>query len=108
MPSLKFKAMEPEKIRKVSKDLIDELQNLLQCPRDYFSIEIAQSLYVSDGEFVKGYPKVEIAWFERPQEIQDESAKIITRFVNKMGYNSVDVIFTMLQKEKYYENGEHF
>lgn len=108
MPSLKFKAMDSEKIKVVSKELVDELQSLLQCPRDYFNIEIAQSLYVRDGEYVSGYPMVEVAWFERPQEIQDQAAKIITKFVNKAGYDSVDVIFTLLQENNYYENGEHF
>lgn len=108
MPSLKFKAMDSEKIKEVSTELVDELQSLLQCPRDYFNIEIAQSLYVCDGKYVNGYPMVEVAWFERPQEIQDQAAKIITKFANKAGYDPVDVIFTLLQENNYYENGEHF
>lgn len=108
MPALKFKGIEVEKLRSTSKELIDELEQLLQCPRSYFTLEVIQSIFVRDGEFVKGSPVVEVAWFDRGQETQDEAAKVITKYVNTMGYKEVDVIFMNLEKNKYYENGEHF
>ena len=108
MPMIRFKAIEAEKVCEISKDLIDELQELIQCPRDYFSLAVDRSLYIRDGEFVKGEPVVEVAWFDRGQDVQDKAAKIITKYVNSKGYKSVDVIFTTLNENKYYENGEHF
>lgn len=108
MPMLKFKAIETESVRKISKKLIDELQDLIQCPRDYFSLAIDQSVYINDGEIVKGEPMVEVSWFDRGQEVQDKAAKIITKYVNLAGYKNVDVIFFVLDESKYYENGEHF
>lgn len=108
MPMIRFKAIEAEKICEISKDLIDELQELIKCPRDYFSLSVDRSLYIRDGEFVKGEPVVEVAWFDRGQDVQDKAAKIITKYVNSKGYKSVDVIFTALDENKYYENGEHF
>lgn len=108
MPTLKFKAIDSEKVRLSSKDLISELEALLKCPRSYFTLELMQSLFVADGEFVGGAPVVEVAWFDRGQSIQDETAKIITKHVNYMGYPEVDVIFTYLDPKCYYENGEHF
>ncbi|WP_055666953.1 DUF1904 domain-containing protein [Desnuesiella massiliensis] len=108
MPALKFKGIEVEKLRFASKELIDELEQLLQCPRSYFTLEVIQSIFVRDGELVKGSPVVEVAWFDRGQETQDEAAKVITKHVNAMGYKEVDVIFMNLEKNKYYENGEHF
>jgi len=108
MPVLRLKSIDDKKACALSKALIDELQQLLQCPRDYFSIELAQSKFISDGEFVDGHPTVEISWFDRGQKVQDTAAKIITKYINSAGYISVDVIFHHLDKNRYYENGEHF
>jgi hypothetical protein len=108
MPTLKFKGIEVTNICKASKDLIDELQELIKCPREYFTLAVDQSIYIMDGEIVEGSPKVEISWFDRGQEMQDKAAKVVTKYVNSMGYKEVDVVFTLLDKSRYYENGEHF
>lgn len=108
MPALKFKSIGAEKIRGISKELIDELEELLQCPRSYFSLEISQSIYIKDGDFAPGSPIVEVFWFDRGQELQDKAAKIITRYMNSIGHKEIDVIFIGLNKNRYYENGEHF
>lgn len=108
MPALRLKSIQAKKACTISKELIDELQDLIQCPREYFSIEVDQSVFIIDGEFVEGSPVVEVFWFDRGQEIQDMAAKIITKFVISIGYVSVDIIFHALEKSRYYENGEHF
>lgn len=108
MPMLKFKAIEIESVCKISKKLVDELQELIQCPRDYFSLTVDRAIYVKDGEIAKGDSVVEVSWFDRGQDIQDKAAKIITKYVNSVKYPNVDVIFFALDKSKYYENGEHF
>jgi len=108
MPALKLKAIDENKALSVSKQLIDELQELIQCPRDYFSIELVQSKFIMDGMFVEGPQMVDVFWFDRGQETQDEAAKIITKYINSIGYKNVDIIFHSLEKDKYYENGEHF
>ena len=108
MPMLKFKAIEIESVCKISKMLVDELQELIQCPRDYFSLTVDRAIYVKDGEIAKGDPVVEVSWFDRGQAIQDIAAKIITKHINSVGYKNVDVIFYPLDKNSYYENGEHF
>ncbi|HBG1558843.1 DUF1904 family protein [Clostridioides difficile] len=55
------------------------------------------------------YPFVEVAWFDRGQEVQDIVARIITDSIrNNLDVESMDLAFTVFEKEKYYENGEHF
>lgn len=108
MPALRLKSIDYKRVLANSKTLIDELKKLIQCPRDYFSIEVAPSSFIKDGEFVDGPPEVEVFWFDRGQEVQDKSAKIITKYINSIGYESVDVIFHTLEESRYYENGEHF
>lgn len=46
MPTLRLKSIDAKKTITISKDLIDELQELIQCPRGYFSIEVAQSSFI--------------------------------------------------------------
>lgn len=108
MPALKFKSIDENKALSISKQLIDELQELIQCPREYFSIELVQSKFIMDGIFVEGPQMVDVFWFDRGQEVQDKAAKIITKHINSVGYENVDIIFYSLEKNKYYENGEHF
>lgn len=108
MPALVLKSMNENKVCAFSKSLIDDLEQLLECPRDYFSLELIESKFISDGEIVNGHPTVEVSWFDRGQDIQDTAAKIITKHVNSAGYASVDVIFHHLDEKKYYENGQHF
>jgi len=108
MPALRLKAIDAKEASTVSKELVDELQALIQCPRDYFSIEVVQSKFIMDGMFVEGPAMVDVMWFDRGQDVQDKAAKIITKHINSIGYKSVDVIFHPLDAKKYYENGEHF
>ncbi len=108
MPALKLKSIDPKKAITISKILIDELQETIKCPRDYFTIELIQSQFIIDGGYVDGSPVVEISWFDRGQETQDKVAKIITKHINSIGYENVDIIFNILENSRYYENGEHF
>lgn len=108
MPVLKLKAIDGKKALTMSKEMIDELQELIQCPRDYFTIEVVQSEFIMDGKFVGGPQTVDVLWFDRGQDVQDKAAKIITKHINTIGYKNVDVVFHPLEHSKYYENGEHF
>jgi hypothetical protein len=108
MPQLKLKGVEINDICKVSAGMVQEMQELLECPKSYFTLECVNSTYIMDGEIVKACPMVEIAWFDRGQEVQDNMAKIVTKYINLAGYENVDVVFSVLEEKKYYENGQHF
>lgn len=108
MPILTIKAIHEEKICSISKELVDELEEIIKCPREYFTIEAVKSIFFRDGNVVDGYPIVEISWFDRGQEIQDKVAMVVTKYVKAIGYENVDVIFHTLEETKYYENGKHF
>ena len=108
MPLIRFRAIEAKDICTISTNLVDDLQKLLDCPRDYFSLEAVQSIFIKDGAFTNGSPLVEIAWFDRGQNTQDKVAKVVTDYLKSVGYNNLDVVFTKLDENKYYENGEHF
>jgi hypothetical protein len=109
MPQIKIRGVKAEEVCKISENVIDELVEAVKCPRDYFEIECIQSLAIRNGQISEVYPFVEVSWFDRGQETQDKVAKIITDSMRKnLKIESMDLAFTVFEKEKYYENGEHF
>lgn len=108
MPILTLRAVKEHEVIRISSALIDELEALLECPRDYFTLELKRSTFIKDGEICNGYPIVDVSWFDRGQEIQDKAASIITKHIRELGYDTVDVIFHVLEEKLYYENGVHF
>lgn len=108
MPQIKIRGLQKEKVISASKKIIDELVQVVQCPREDFTIECINSTYIMDGKIIEPYPFIEIAWFDRGQEIQDKVAIIITNNLLAQGIESIDLIFTVLEGRKYYVNGKHF
>lgn len=108
MPQIKIRGIELKQVCSISSELIDDLEKIINCPRSYFTIEQLQSTFISEGKIVSGYPFVEVDWFDRGQDIQDKVALSITKHIKSLGHTNVDVIFTSLKQNDYYENGEHF
>ena len=103
MPQIKIRGINENQICEISEKMI------VKCPRDYFEIECIKSVAIRDGKIADVYPFVEVAWFDRGQEVQDTVAKIITDNIREnLNIESMDLAFTVFEKEKYYENGEHF
>ncbi|KZL89936.1 DUF1904 domain-containing protein [Clostridium magnum] len=108
MPQIKIRGIDIEKISTISTNMIDQLEQIIDCPRDYFTIECISSTFIKNGKVDEGYPFIEVVWFDRGQQIQDNVAKSITNLIHNLGYKNVDVFFTVLKENLYYENGDHF
>lgn len=108
MPQIIFKGIKKEDVKLISKGLVDELQQIVDCPRDYFTLEVPETIYLSDGEEIAGNPLIQVNWFERGQNVQDRVAATITRYIQQAGYPQVDIFFVPLTENNYYENGTHF
>lgn len=107
MPVLTFKGISKEEIVLESKEVVDKLVEIVECPRDYFKLEVDCSLYIRDGEYVEGPSMIEVSWFDRGQEVQDKVAQLLTDYFRK-DREWIDVVFNKLEKSSYYENGKHF
>lgn len=107
MPMLKFRGIDAQEIKKESKILIDKLTVAIDCPRDYFTLEVIDNKFIFDGEFTAPPTIVEVSWFDRGQEVQDKVAQIITEHFKK-DRDCLDVFFNKLNTNEYYENGTHF
>lgn len=108
MPQLMIRGMELTDIKRISASLTDELAQVVGCPRDYFTIEAVNTVFVADGSEVKGYPLVQVNWFDRGQEVQDRAAAVIDRHIRQTGYEHIEIYFLTLFEDMYYENGKHF
>ncbi|WP_097026804.1 DUF1904 domain-containing protein [Clostridium peptidivorans] len=108
MPQIKIRGLKESEICKISKDMVDELQRLLECPREYFTIELIPTTLIKDGQIVTPYVFVEVGWFDRGQQVQDMFAGIVTKHILETSCENVDIIFTAFKESSYYENGMHF
>lgn len=105
MPHIRVRGLEEEKLRKISKNLLDGLQEKIECPRDYLTLELVESKFI-ECEF---YPFVEVLWFDRGRNVKQEVASFVTDLIKSINPNQdVCVMFLDLIKEDYFENKEHF
>ncbi len=109
MPHIRMRAVKKEHVQDLSASLAKELAPAMKTAIDNFTFELVQTQFFSSGQETVSYPFVEVLWFARSQEVQDECASIITRQIKKIGrYEDVVVVFQVLLQESYYENGIHF
>lgn len=109
MPHIRFRALSAERVKKLSQDLLTVLATTIPAKEDTFTFEVINSEYFFRGEKIDGYPHAEVWWFERPQELQDLVAKIITEKIKSLtSAEDVLVTFHNLNRNAYYDNGQHY
>ncbi|MEC6833807.1 DUF1904 domain-containing protein [Photobacterium toruni] len=111
MPHLRFRAIAFDTVKQLSATLVDNLQPLMECPREDFTLEHIPASFIFDGEVSDGYPFIEVFWFDRGQEVQDRVATVITAAIRKVvadNNQDVAVVFTALTPSAYYDNGQHY
>ena len=108
MPHLFIRGISVEQVKTISKPLVQELADLCACGTDNFTLEVVNSTFIFDGNEVPGYPFIEVKWFERGQEVQDQFANIVTKHVHSLEIPEVEVAFSTFRESDYYYNGKSF
>lgn len=108
MPQLIFKGFSLDQVKQMSTSMVNELAELCKCETDNFTLEVSQTSFVFNQQQVQGFPFIEVKWFERGQEIQDQFANIITKHVHSMGIPELEVAFSVFLESAYYYNGKNF
>jgi hypothetical protein len=108
MPHLIIRGVSVDQVKTISTSLVQEMADLCACGTDNFTLEIVNSTYVFDGNEVTGYPLIEVKWFDRGQEIQDQFANMVTKNIVSLGIQEVEVAFSTFQESAYYLNGKSF
>ncbi|WP_160723577.1 DUF1904 family protein [Bacillus sp. USDA818B3_A] len=108
MPQLIFKGITVEQVKTISTSLVEELADLCECETDNFSLEIIHSTFVFNKDEVQSFPFIEVKWFDRGQEIQDQFAAIITKHLHSIDIPELEVAFSVFLESAYYYNGKSF
>lgn len=108
MPQIRLRGIPAERACEGSSELVSQLAEHLDTPRDWFTLEAVHSSFIRDGVLQQPAPTIEVLWFDRGQDTQDWVAERLTEWTQRLGYESVDIWFTALEAHRYYENGEHF
>lgn len=106
MPHMVVRGISIEQVAGISTALIEELAEICSCGTDNFMLECLQPVSIFEGKQVPTYPFIEIAWFERGQEIRDQYAKAVTKHVQSLGISDVEIAFKVYREDSYYINGE--
>ncbi|MGE5705066.1 MAG: DUF1904 family protein [Clostridia bacterium] len=108
MPQLIVRGITVEQLKTISTPLIAELAEVCECGTDNFMIEYQHTTSIFGGEVVNSYPFIEVAWFERGQQVRDRFAEAVTRHVLSLGIPEVEIAFAVYREDSYYLNGKHF
>lgn len=109
MPHLRMRALTPDHVASLSQTLCQPLAAAMATSEDNFTFEAIPTTFFAEGNKTNSYPFIEVLWFERPQEVQNQAARIITEQVKALTQAAdVVVVFIALNRQAYYENGEHF
>ena len=108
MPTLRFHAIDAETIRTISTEMVATLATLYDIPVDYFNLEIIQSQFIEQGEYVNGFPIIEVHAFKRDTALEDQFAKIVCSYLQQNGYPDIELYIIHLQARHYYNNGNSY
>ncbi len=107
MPHIRIRGIEKEVVTAVGKDLVNEMVDLMKCPKEAITLEYIETLYIDEGVENAGVlPLIEIAWFYRDQEVKQAVAEAVTKIIkSERELDRVVVYFTDMTKEHYFVNG---
>jgi Domain of unknown function (DUF1904) len=108
VPHLFIRGISVEQVKMISRSVVLELAELCGCGTDNFTLEVVNSTFVFNDNEVPGYPFIEVKWFERGKEVQDQFANIVTKQVQSLGIPEVEVAFSTFMESAYYFNGKSF
>ncbi len=107
MPHLVIRNVKKDDFTSKVKDLSKQLTEVIGCPEEWITISYVENTltYIAGEDMTEKNVFVEVKWFERPQEKKDQVSKIINNTFAKEG-RDIMIIYSILTKENYYENGE--
>ena len=109
MPHLRFRAINQNAVQELSHELVAPLSEIIETDPDNFTFERIETTYFQGGNPVESYPFVEVLWFARSSEVQNRCAEFLTEKIKaKTKSPDVVVVFQVLDRKAYYENGQPF
>lgn len=103
MPQITVKGFTDQQMKTISIPLAQKLSAVIGCPEDWLIFELVPSTFYAGGQQAAGFPIIEVSWFDRPDSVREEVAGILRDTAFELGYTLVQVIFTTLQPDRFYE-----
>ncbi len=106
MPHLTIRKIKKEEFTSKVEKLSKELTETIGCPEDWITISYLENnlTFVAGKDETLNNVFVDVRWFPRPDEMKAKVAKLIDDTFKCEG-RDVMVIFEILVKENYFENG---
>lgn len=110
MPHLRCRGLTKETVQNIAETLVKEISEITGAPTAHFTVEHVPTEFIPTIYGGANYPFIELFWFKRSQEIQDQVAQCITRIVKaEIGdIGEIAVLVFPLEKTAYYDNGKHY
>ncbi|HTX72355.1 MAG TPA: DUF1904 family protein [Rectinemataceae bacterium] len=105
MPYIRVRSVDLEFLKAKSARLVDRLVDAVGCERSWFTLELAQGVFVAEGTEISPEPYIEVLAFERPPELKKLIAAILAEELGGVA-GTVTVVFRDIADGDYFENGE--
>lgn len=92
MPRIVARGIKKEDLKKVSTELFDTISNIIERPRDAFTLDLVESIAILDGEEISR-ASIEISWVARPVEVCEKVANAVSELIKPLGYDTTMISF---------------
>ncbi|WP_127530602.1 DUF1904 family protein [Paenibacillus kobensis] len=106
MPHLLFRGIQPESLRQIAEPLAVQLAEICSCGTDNFTMDCFQTTAVYGGEGAHSFPFVEVAWFERGDDVRSRFASAVTQQLSGLGLTGIEIGFRTYREDSYYIDGK--
>ncbi len=108
MPQIICKGLKEEEVVALSSSMSKEFSKIMDCPEDWFLFEFVERKCYVQGKKLENDPMIDIYYFDRGQEIQDQCALALDKAIRELGYEQIEIHFHFCLERCYYENGKHY
>lgn len=108
MPHIICHNLNDAEVLAFSRAILDDISAAAEIERDWFEFYAGNNRCVSERGYQDKQIYLEIKWFKREKQIQDQVAYIINDYLRRQGYGNIVIYFDELAKANYYENMNQF
>ncbi|EFM11714.1 protein of unknown function DUF1904 [Paenibacillus curdlanolyticus YK9] len=105
MPHLLFRGIAAQQLRPLAQQLAEQLADICECGTDNFTMDCLHTTAVYGGAGDQSFPFVEVAWFERGDEVRGQVAAAVTQQLSSLGLTDIEVAFRTYREDSYYIDG---
>lgn len=103
MPQIILKGLTPERTQALSAQISREVAAILDVPPAWIVVEHNDAAFYREGKADRGLCMVMVQWKTRPRQMQQAVAQALSRIILGEGCDTVEVMYTNLDMDEFYE-----